>query len=92
MGKIVVFKKVMVSDRLPSESGMQITNNGIVHFLSGCGRFMGHEPQWWLEEIEIPSNEEIEGMAIFYDTFESDQEDKYSSYKIGANYILNKLK
>lgn len=45
-----------------------------------------------LEEIEIPSDEEIEGMAIFYDTFESDQEDKYSSYKIGANYILNKLK
>lgn len=59
-----VFKKVMSSDRLPSESGMQITNKGIIHFLSGCGRFMGCEPQWWLEEIEQDDPEEIKRQLL----------------------------
>lgn len=88
MSKQTVFKKVMVTDRLPIEYENYSTNVGLVYFK---GSF-AHWVQWWLEEIELPSEEEIEGIAIFYDTFESDKEDKYSSYKIGANYILNKLK
>lgn len=48
-----VFIKVSTKDRLPSESGLYLTNNGHVHFLAGCKRFMGCEPQWWLEEYTL---------------------------------------
>lgn len=48
-----VFIKVSTKDRLPSGSGFYLTNNGHVHFLSGCKRFMGCDPQWWLEEYSL---------------------------------------
>lgn len=48
-----VFIKVSTKDRLPSESGYYLTNNGHIHFLAGCKRFMGCDPQWWLEEYTL---------------------------------------
>lgn len=79
-----VFIKVSTKDRLPSESGLYLTNNGHVHFLYGCKRFMGCAPQWWLEEVELPSDEEIK-KAVENHSFTN-------AFKLGAHYILNILK
>ncbi|HAE65723.1 MAG TPA: hypothetical protein DCG77_00505 [Sphingobacterium sp.] len=79
-----VFIKVSTKDRLPSDNGLYLTNNGHVHFLSGCKRFMGCDPQWWLEEVELPSDEEIKK--------EAENHAFTNAFKLGANYILNTLK
>lgn len=79
-------KKVMVSDRLPELSGEYITNTGLRTFSGIFECFILESGiEYWLEEIELPSDEEIckEG---FYNSMCS------ISFTKGANYILNKLK
>lgn len=95
-----VFVKVLVKVELPTKRSRYITNQGLFNWCKKHGFYKEtivriYKPNgitWWIKEIELPSDADIEGMASFYDAFESDGEDKYSSYKIGANYILNKLK
>lgn len=87
-----VFIKVSTKDRLPSESGFYLTNNGHVHFLSGCKRFMGCDPQWWLEEVELPSEENVNNSLINSKRHITTYSLYQNGYEDGANYILNKLK
>lgn len=90
-----IYRTVSVEDRLPEESEivMYRTNFGStkVGFLSHNGFFISEnyihmlsDVSWWLEEIQLPSEEEIENMA---------EELAFpNSVKFGANFILNKLK
>lgn len=82
-----VFIKVPVSERLPSESGIYTTNKGAVHFLSVCKRWAGCEPQWFLEEIELPTEEEV-----FKSSTGWKEETRQECYIIGASFVLSKLK
>ncbi|MGJ1360398.1 hypothetical protein ACR79K_27200 [Sphingobacterium siyangense] len=86
-----VFIKVSTKDRLPLESGLYLTNNGHVHFLSGCKRFMGCDPKWWLEEVELPTEDEILEYARDEEGLE-DYDMEQDVFVDGANYILNTLK
>lgn len=81
-----VFIKVPVSERLPNESGLYITNNGVTHFISGCKRWAGVDPLWYLEEIELPTESDVEIEFINKDWI------SIQDAKDGANFILNKLK
>lgn len=83
MKKQTVFRKVSVNDRLPFESGFYLTNNGMLHFLSGWKRFIGCA-EWWLEEVKLPSDEELKKAA--------ENHAFTNAFKLGANYILNKIK
>lgn len=83
-----VFIKVPVIERLPNESGLYITNNGVTHFLSGCKRWGGVDPLWYLEEIELPTDGQIYEQAWHVDYSLERQVD----FKDGANFILDKLK
>ena len=48
-----------------------------------------HKVEYWLKEIELPDEDEIDKYAIHYDT----TDDVYSEFvKNGISYILNKLK
>lgn len=87
MEKQTVFRKVSVKERLPSESGIYLTNKCTLHFISGCKRFMGNDPQWWLEEIELPSDEDIQLRSKLQHS-----EQRSDGFVFGANYILNKIK
>lgn len=92
--KETIFKKVNVSDRLPKERSYVATVNtmgGIdTLYHIGDGEFTNSHVdtdtfnyiESWLEEIELPSEEEV---------IESCRGAK-TSYINGANYILNKLK
>lgn len=103
MKKETLFRKVLVSERVPSEDkwnddwfivgwedSPKYHTQGFVH----NGKFIqnyknGHEsinkefdpqPKWWLEEIQLPSEEKINDMA--------EELALPNSVKFGANYIL----
>ena len=85
MKKQTIFiKRYPSKGELPKESRIYITNLGALHYLHPFQRWLDNDPQWWMQEIELPSKEEIENMA---------EEMAFpNSVKFGANYILNKLK
>lgn len=87
-----IYRKVMVADRLPIKRGTYLTNKGYKKF---CKKYLFyHEDiysinsnikiQWWLEEIELPTEDELS----------KESKDSYYPYSFeeGASYILNKLK
>ena len=66
-----IFRKVMCSDRLPkveNENYFTISEKGHekIRFFNGTrfeSAYHEGEVKWWLEEIELPSDEEIEKIA-----------------------------
>lgn len=60
--KQTVFRKVSVKDRLPKNYSDYFTNVGKVHFR---GRFY-YWVEWWLEEIELPSDEDVKRESVKY--------------------------
>ena len=66
-----IFRKVMCSDRLPkveNENYFTISEKGHekIRFFNGTrfeSAYYEGEVKWWLEEIELPSDEEIEKIA-----------------------------
>lgn len=106
-----IFKKVKVSDRLPKNRSYVPTINtlgGIDTLYHICnGEFTNshvstdtlHYIEAWLEEVELPSKEEIRKESLGFFT-EEDIKDIYgdfieedsNTFTRGANYILNKLK
>lgn len=85
----------MVAERLPKQGIGYFTDEGYLNYgYNDTERRMlwtcyndGYEehPTWWLEEIELPSD---------YDIDQNGFHDKHSNklFTEGANYILNKLK
>lgn len=96
--KQTVFRKVYVKDRLPDSFGSYITNIGDCFYHNGSKLFESvrgfARPEWFLEEIELPSEEEVVKACECNDKSES------NNFIVGVecgiiysyNYILNKLK
>lgn len=94
-----IYREVKVTDRLPLIEEFYYTSRGYLIFSLARGQFespyLGYKQvnvENWLEEIELPSEKDLIGMAHYYDTFESEGDDLFNAYKQGANYIINKLK
>lgn len=83
-----VFIKVPVGKILPNEYRMVITNVGEA-YIGENGIWIGNYGElqakvyWWLEEINLPTEEEI--------VKESDKHWARSHFKAGANFILNNI-
>lgn len=79
-----VFVKVKCSDRLPKHiDKLYITDKGLIksnYFYSQC-------VEWFMEEIELPSEEDI----INEETMKGTNE-RSIGFIEGANFILKKLK
>lgn len=89
-----IFKKVMVADRLP-ESGnytvfcdFDFTTQAKYYFsdITGKMEWSVSYVQYWIEEIELPSEEEVTEAYINHKGHIN------NPALFGANYILNKLK
>lgn len=82
-----VFIKVPVSERYPKNLHKSYyTNIGSVY-----GFYMKlHKAEWWLEEIELPTDEEMNKLKPLPDDSVVSAYD--SGFYNGANFILNKLK
>lgn len=78
-----------VKDRLPKHGGHFLTDIGLVRFMINdkewvYDKYITCNPNWFLEEIELPSEEDIEN--------ESYKGWVRSNFKAGANFILNHIK
>ena len=72
------------------EKIFSVSNNS---FMSSFG--MGQiSPKWWLEEVELPSEEDVFSKSITkYSKYEpSERSPRTNAFQKGANFILNKLK
>ena len=76
-----LYRKVLCSERLPDEGGTFGTNKGELFFLIAVhhwfydAKFTVEPPDWWLEEVNIPTDEEIEKrLKNIYPHWESDWE------------------
>lgn len=87
----VFVKRYPSKGEFPKESRIYITNAGALHYLHPFQRWLDNDPQWWMQEIELPSEEDIEikGREEWWYT---DLEESLQPFKSGANYILNHLK
>lgn len=101
--KRTVFIKVDVKDRLPEIRGkykILDTSEGRLWYISSVKKFsqsfdestveLFKEVDWFLEEIKLPSEEEIANEAFLFNKFGHDYGVK-DNYIKGAKYILNKI-
>lgn len=61
-----LYRRVMCSDRLPKERKWFDTDKGYLLFSITQNQWLVSDeyyPKWWLEEIELPSEGEIEKLA-----------------------------
>ena len=86
MEKQTVFiKRYPSKGELPKESGFYLTNLGSRHYIGNeIARLFDCEPQWWLEEVELPSEDEIIEVAHNVRCV--------NQFWDGVNFILNKIK
>lgn len=64
-----LYRKIPCSKRLPEKSGLYDTDWGNLAFHISSKRWKDgfdvfNEIEWWLEPIQLPTDEEIEKMAI----------------------------
>lgn len=83
MKKETIYRKVLVSERVPSKSGKYFTDLGYSDYsiprhewcdLDWCDL----DVKWWLEEIQLPSEEDIKEESTYIGV----------EFEMGANYIL----
>ena len=77
----VFIKRYPSKGELPSKNGYYLTQVGIVHFRGWFNNWI----EYWLEEIELPSEDYLQDIAIKTTPFRT-------SFMSGANFILNHLK
>lgn len=84
-----LFRKVLVSERLPIKGDRYFTNDGISVYSPHTNQFLltNQAIEYWLEPVELPSEEELKVTAINYDEFESNGSIS-DAYEEGANYII----
>lgn len=86
----VFVKRYPSKGELPETAGYYDTNAGRVFYVNEkFDRPKKYYPIWWLEEIEIPSEEEMFNHAT---TVECKEGEELDAFRDGANFILNLLK
>jgi len=71
------YRKVMCSDEMPKEHKVYSTNKGDMLFVAKdkmfgkrlYGGIIVSYPEWWLEEIELPSEEDIVKIAKEFEIY-----------------------
>lgn len=103
---MTIFRKVMVADRLPKEGVGIFTDVGCLNYRNIEGDYVWswqdeytEHPTWWLEEIQLPTEEEIIKSSfeysVDYKPFDSSLEFSHYAehgYIEGALSVLNYIK
>lgn len=88
-----IFKKIYTHDRLPKE-GWYNTNKGVEYYSEKLNDWASSmytsKPEWWLEEIELPSEDELEDRAINLGYKHTSNEN--GIFRQGSYEIINKIK
>lgn len=87
-----IYRKVKFDERRPSDDGWYDTDKGELY----SGNMDNNSVTWWLESIEIPSDDHLGEMAHSEawkrDMGLSENNSYETGYWEGANFILNHLK
>ena len=92
-----IYRTVECSERLPETEGMYITSTGLMSFSKTFNWINQHNytikaPDWWLEEVELPSEEDIFNSTPHYRN-DPELDDAFEDgYSLGASFILNHIK
>lgn len=59
-----IYRQTYVTEKLPTEFGIHFTDEGELKFIPAPNSFFNMEnqernPRWWLEEIELPNDEDV---------------------------------
>ncbi len=54
-----LFRKVSTTERMPTKSDNYFTNKNLMAYFVEDGNFSNGNILWWLEEVELPTDEEI---------------------------------
>ena len=75
-----LFRKVSADERMPNKTGLYHTNRGMTNYFHGLKKFE-HDPHidYWLEEIELPSEEDIERKGDEYGVRHGWRSESYDS-------------
>lgn len=89
--KTKLYRTVSVEERLPKHGGHFLTDIGLVRFMINDkewvdDKYITCNPNWWLEEIELPSENDINN-ELDELPWDSDE-----AFKEGANFIINYIK
>ena len=90
-----LYRQVACKDRLPTQNGKYHTDKGLLDFRPNRYHYGFTEgigivnPEFWYEEIELPTEEEINKPANdeYVDSLRG-----YSAFKKGAEWVINKIK
>lgn len=92
-----IYRTVSVEDRLPKHGGHFLTDIGIVRFMINdkewvYDNYITCNPNWWLEEIELPTENKVHESIPHY-RYDAELDHAFQDgYYIGANFILNHIK
>lgn len=92
----MIYKKVLTKDRLPDEGGNYDTSKGFLAFIPAIKRWyydnrvMVETPEYWFEEINIPTDEEIEKIAIECTSTRSEYLNHLTGFKSALKYMEGK--
>lgn len=87
----VFIKRYPSRKEFPETAGYYDTNVGRVFYVNeSFDRPKKYYPSWWLEEIELPSEEEIQ--EVMDNLEENDNNSANDEWLAGANFILNHIK
>lgn len=90
-----IYRTVSVEDRLPKHGGHFLSSIGLVRFMISDKEWVDdyyrtRNPDWWLEEVYFPSEDEMQNLYSlnrdFYDSSFA------AGMHKGANFILNHIK
>lgn len=89
-----LYRQVSTDERMPENDGWYFTDNAKVEFIKEKGYFtyngIKSHAWWWLEEIEIPTPDEINDESENQGVEECSE--WFVGFYSGAEYILNKIK
>lgn len=88
-----IFRKVLCSDRLPKERKWFDTDKGYLLFSITQNQWLVSDeyyPKWWLEEIELPSEEDINELANDFEITCAGS--TYFGYRAGFNKAIELIK
>lgn len=98
MEKQTVFiKRYPSKGELPKHGGHFLSSIGLVRFMISDKEWVDdyyrtRNPDWWLQEIELPSEEDIDKSGDDFAYPHIDSSFAFNCFMHGANFILNKLK
>lgn len=93
---MTIYRKVKVSERLPESRGYYDTDMGTLYYRKKIKHSIWEDwedanypkyPEYWLEEIELPTEEDINSIVSVYHDVEN-----RNACRTGINYILNKIR